>query len=115
MMEHRVETKEFLGKNNPNWQGGLSFEPYPEEFNDHLKELIRERDGRVCQFCGDGESKRKMDVHHIDYDKSNCSPSNLISLCRVCNTRANYYAKGAWKMIYSAMVAEKFRLKCRLV
>ena len=33
--------------------------------------------------------KRKLDVHHIDYDKKNNDPKNLISLCRKCHMKTN--------------------------
>jgi len=40
------------GANNPQWLGGVSFEPYGLEFNDKLRERIRERDNYQCQGCG---------------------------------------------------------------
>ncbi|MBA7652784.1 hypothetical protein ES703_60623 [subsurface metagenome] len=75
-------------ENNPNWQGGISFEPYDPAFNDILKEIIRERDGYICQLCGNLETEngRKLDIHHIDGDKKNSDPINLISLCPHCHT-----------------------------
>ena len=78
-------------ENNPNWKGGKSFEPYPLGWNVTFKEQIRYRDGYKCQLCGKDEieNKRKLDVHHIDYNKINISLSNLISLCKSCHTRTN--------------------------
>jgi len=76
-------------ENHPRWLGGKSFEPYTAEFRNRLKERIRERDGRVCQGCGVKEGKQRLDIHHIDYDKTNCRPDNLIALCRRCNARVN--------------------------
>jgi len=82
----------FIGKNNPNWQGGISFEPYGPEFNELLKEQIRSRDQHTCQKCGtlQKDVRRKLDVHHIDYNKKNNTPQNLISLCQTCNIIVNY-------------------------
>jgi len=79
------------GNNHPFWTGGESNFPYSIEFNNQLKELIRNRDGYQCQSCGvpECELDRKLDVHHIDYNKENCLPTNLISLCRSCNVKAN--------------------------
>jgi len=91
--EHRKKiSKSMSGENSFNWRGGISFEPYSPEFNRQLKELIRQRDGYQCQLCGmpECENIRKLDVHHIDYNKLNCLPSNLISLCRRCNAKVNY-------------------------
>src|SRR5574343_1203857 len=73
------------GPNNQNWKGGISFEPYPFEFNSELKLKIRERDGFTCQLCGVKENGRALDVHHINYDKQDCSEKNLISLCQQGN------------------------------
>lgn len=79
------------GEKSPFWKGGISFEPYCPKFNNELKECIRERDNRICQECGknEQENKRKLDVHHIHYDKPNCNP-DLISLCNSCNSKVNY-------------------------
>ena len=79
-------------ENNPNWQGGIGKLPYPYEFNNVLKEKIRKRDNYKCQLCGclEVECNRKLDVHHIDYDKENCKENNLISLCNRCNILVNF-------------------------
>ncbi len=69
------------GENAPNWHGGKSFEPYTTEFNEDLKEQIRERDNYTCQLCGTPQNGTALAVHHIDYMKQNCHPNNLISLC----------------------------------
>ena len=75
------------GENHPNWEGGSSFEPYPIEFNALLRRKIRKRDNYTCQLCGRQQEElgHKLDIHHIDHNKTNNSPSNLISLCRSCH------------------------------
>ncbi len=79
------------GKKHPNWQGGKSFEPYPLGWTNTFKEQIRYRDGYKCQLCGvpEVECTRKLHVHHIDYDKQNVDPNNLISLCLSCHIKTN--------------------------
>lgn len=80
---------------NPNWIDGRSFEPYSSEFTQQLKESIRKRDNYICQNCGMTEEEHftiigtNLHVHHIDYNKDNCTVKNLISLCHYCNTKAN--------------------------
>ncbi len=80
------------GRNHPNWQNGKSFEPYGLEFNEDLKEAIRSRDNRKCQICNKSEvdEGRKLSVHHIDYDKRNNDPKNLITLCLLCHQKTNF-------------------------
>jgi len=80
---------------HPNWQGGISLEPYGLEFNDNLKEVIRNRDRRKCQISGKTELELgyKLSVHHIDYDKKNNDPKNLVSLSRSSHAKTNYNRK----------------------
>ena len=73
-----------------NWKGGISFFPYPEEFNKQLKEKIKCRDSYICQLCGKSESEQILCVHHINYNKRDCGVNNLIVLCRYCNFKVNY-------------------------
>lgn len=86
------------GKNNPNWKGGLSFEEYGNKFNNKLKEQIRYRDQYKCKICNCSqlENGRKLDVHHIDYNKKNNNINNLIALCISCHMKTNYNRK-YWK------------------
>lgn len=66
---------------------------YPEEWSWFARE-VRKRDGGLCLSCSSGISQaghRAHDVHHIDADKQNCAPENLITLCRSCHTTADYY------------------------
>jgi hypothetical protein len=74
------------GKLCPAWKGGLSFEPYTTDWTKTLKHSIRERDHFVCQIC----YKNGWYVHHINYDKKNCNPDNLITLCHSCHTKTNH-------------------------
>jgi len=85
-----LRSKTYFGENHYNWQGGKSYEPYSKDFAPHLKEFIRNRDYRQCKMCGKIEDNGKLDVHHIDYDKNNCHPDNLISLCHDCHVKTNY-------------------------
>ena len=88
-------SKNRQGEKNPNWKGGISKLPYSVDWTETLKRSIRERDNYICQKCSiyqdelnNGQIK-KLDIHHIDYDKQNCNPNNLITLCRRCNTKVN--------------------------
>jgi hypothetical protein len=83
---------DFSGNNNPAWLGGRSFEPYGVEFNNKLKESIRKRDNHQCQECHQTEKELgyRLYVHHIDYDKKNNKPVNLISLCCSCHAQTGF-------------------------
>lgn len=79
------------GNKNGRFVHGMSYTPYSEEFNKQLKEKIRKRDNYTCQCCGILEKNhyRKLDIHHIDYDKHNCDEKNLISNCKSCHSKTN--------------------------
>ena len=87
---------------NSAWRGGRSFEPYSPEFNDNLKRQIRERDGHTCQYCG---AFGKY-VHHIDHNKKNSIPSNLITLCLPHNTKAEYDPI-LWECLFHTILSYK--------
>ncbi len=80
-----------LGEKSNLWKGGISFEPYGLEFNEDLREVIRNRDRRKCRICEKTELEegKKLSCHHIDYNKRNNDPINLISLCIKCHSKTN--------------------------
>lgn len=73
------------------WKMFTSKEPYGEKFNEKLKDKIRKRDNYTCQLCNktEQELRKKLDTHHIDYDKRNHISINLISLCKSCHAKTN--------------------------
>jgi hypothetical protein len=107
---HQSETRR--GENSSNWQGGISYEPYTAEFNKAMKAFIRKRDGYTCQLCSILESNlsRKLSCHHIDYNKKNCDPLNLISLCISCpmktEYRRHYYTK-----LFQELINKRLKLE----
>lgn len=75
------------------WKGGISFEPYSLDWTKTLKKSIRERDKYICKVCGKKQEYKNHPVHHIDYDKKNCNPINLITLCHSCHSKTNFNRK----------------------
>lgn len=73
------------GEHNPRWKGGISFEPYPLEFNSIFREAVRERDNYTCAIC----RLPGKDVHHVNYIKDDTVMRNCITLCRPCHTTTN--------------------------
>ena len=65
------------GENNPNWKGGISFDPYCEKFNEVKKKEVRDRYDNcdyltgiyrdICNMVGG--KVQELSVHHVDYDK----------------------------------------------
>ena len=105
------------GENSPNWNGGSSFEPYSISWNNKLKEEIRIRDNYTCQNpgcnCTQEEnlkiSGKKLNIHHIDYDKENCEETNLISLCNSCHMKT-HYNREHWKMLFKNLIEKMYYL-----
>jgi hypothetical protein len=100
------------GPNNINWKGGISFEPYCQIWKDaEYKSDIKLRDGNQClnPYC-DSKNYRDLTVHHIDYNKKNCAPQNLITVCRSCNARANT-DRGWHTTWYRTILAKRYGYK----
>ncbi len=98
-LEIKLKISESLkGEKSHLWKGGISFEPYGLEFNKELREQIRARDNYCCQECNKYESElfskngkpERLSVHHINYIKTDCRPTNLISLCKKCHCKTNF-------------------------
>lgn len=79
---------------------------YGGGWNRVLKNKIRKRDNYSCQECGYTEKElgRKLDIHHIDYDKKNNSEDNLISLCKSCHVQTNF-SREDWTKYYQGVVS----------
>lgn len=77
--EHR---QAHLGENHPNWKGR---DGYGVDWTDELKEQYRERDGRRCANPECSRSSKKIDLHHINEDKTDHSPNNIVLVCGSCH------------------------------
>lgn len=102
------------GESSPHWKGGISSLPYCDSWADkEYKNDIKIRDGNRClnPYC-EGKSNR-LSIHHIDYDKQNCTPTNLITLCPSCNTKANI-DRNWHKHWYRAIMYQRYGYKYEL-
>jgi hypothetical protein len=91
---------------NPNWKGGLSFEPYGSNWTSELKKVVLIRDMYKCQICQDSVN---LQIHHIDYDKTHNNVKNLITLCAKChgktNSKRNYWREMLCRKIETSVHA----------
>lgn len=96
-----------INKNNKMVYPGFidSVMEYPKEFNKKLKDMIKLRDNFECQLCEEEILASKLYVHHIDYNKQNCSPYNLISLCNSCHAKTNIN-RTHWKYFFQCLLAK---------
>jgi hypothetical protein len=97
-----------VGSANPNWKGGITLEEYCDVWGDkEFKQEIRSRDAGKCQNPDCRKNSDHLVVHHIDYDKGNCNPRNLITLCISCNARANFN-RDFWEAGYKEIIRLKY-------
>lgn len=115
-LEHRQNISKAVrgknnSKNNGNYIHGNARKKYIGGWNKLLRESIRQRDNYTCQECNKSqkENGRKLCVHHIDYDKNNHKPLNLISLCGACHAKTTIKDKLEYfKNKYSKSVSIRF-------
>jgi hypothetical protein len=102
--EHRKNisignTGKHSGKNCNFWINGKYSKKYSVDWTKTLKRSIRERDNYTCQLCGEKQEDKVFHIHHIDYDKLNCNPNNLVTLCHSCHSKTNYN-RAYWKQVF---------------
>lgn len=106
----------YCGEDSPSWKGGISYEPYCILFNIEFKERVREFWNRKCVVCGKSEieDKRKLDVHHVNYNKETCCDDSIplfVILCRSCHVKTNsnrkYWEDEFKRIIYSKNISGK--------
>jgi hypothetical protein len=103
----RKISESLRGSNSPYWQGGISFLPYSPEWTEELKKFIKNRDNNECQNPYCNHLSTRLNVHHINYSKRDCSQFNLITLCASCNCRANINRRN-WQRLYKKIIWSKY-------
>lgn len=79
------------GEKNHQYKDGLS----------HYQDVFRKAkpDIKSCEICG---SQKYLVVHHVDQDRKNNAPDNLMMLCRRCHAQVHGLAAslGETPMLY---------------
>lgn len=103
----KMSLKRF-GDKNANWKGGISTESYCFIWsNNEYKDFLYVRD--KTKFCWNPQCEgrgTKEVLHHIDYNKKNCCPSNIIKVCNSCNSKANFNRRW-WQAFYKEVMRRR--------
>ena len=91
-------SQRWAGEANPGYVHGARSRAWPRQFGAKLRAMIRKRDVDTCQACGTTfpHRSRHLAVHHVDYDKANNEPMNLITVCLSCHAKTNFN-RDAWR------------------
>lgn len=112
--KHIGHADSISGEKAPNWQGGISFFPYCEKFNDDFRERVRAFFGRKCFLCGkmEDENGESLSVHHVNYNKQACCEGEdipedrlFVPLCRSCHSRTSGGDREEWRLFFMYGIA----------
>jgi hypothetical protein len=115
--ETRKKISESLkGEKCWSWKGGISFEPYCPKFRPEFKERVRIFFGRICVECSkiEVENGRKLNVHHVNFDKMVCCNDIkplFVALCLSCHGKTNH-DREYWEQHFTEIINEKYNGKC---
>jgi hypothetical protein len=84
--KERLKVRNF-GKANGMWHNGISRLPYTYDFIRIAKKIRKKY--KNCQICNKRPRKRKLAIHHINYNKQDNREINLIALCYICHSITN--------------------------
>ncbi len=112
----RIERGRSVGKNNPNWKGGASFGQYCIKFNENFKERVRAFFDYQCAECGTPQNGKKLDVHHVNFNKNSCCDSSsplFVALCHPCHAKSQF-RREFWEQHFTDMINNYYGGKCYL-
>jgi hypothetical protein len=115
-METRMKmSKAQLGEKAKLWKGGLSYGLYCKDAKPSYKR-VRAYFSHCCVRCGQPQTKEKLCVHHVDYDKeAGCKGKKFwaVTLCRSCHTETNNNRE-YWESQFKEMITNYYGGKCML-
>lgn len=80
----------FSGPRHVNWKGGASV--------NYREILDRNNVPKICRLCGT-KDERVLIVHHLDKNRTNNIPENLIRLCCNCHFLIHHYKEEEEKLM----------------
>lgn len=100
---HSAETRERL-RSYARDRAISSVGEYGPEWTEEFRAAIVSRDGHACTVC---RSREMLQVHHVDLDRSNSDPRNLLTLCAACHLGYHGRGEGVDEILaaYAAMQA----------
>jgi len=112
--EQREKLKGRCGPLSAAWKGGIAADPYCDVWLDwEYKQSIKDRDNNKCQNpdCWGKCNHLPLHLHHINNDKKDCRPKNIITLCNSCNGRARgskEFSREWWVKFYQNIMTKKY-------
>jgi len=109
--EDPEQRRKISGSNSANWIDGKSLEKRPSELTFQYRQSIRRRDDFICAMCDlkvNGKHER-FPVHHIDHNRENNHPDNLITLCKSCHEDTQFNREANERFCKNLMK----RIKCQ--
>lgn len=103
-----------IGENHPLFNNYSSLLPYDRNFNKNLKKAINKRDG-CCMLCNISLEdlrllKRRIHIHHCNYNKLISLEQNLITLCASCHGKTTVNRKH-WTKFFQSLLSERYNYK----
>jgi hypothetical protein len=121
-LKYRKIPKEILKKRSDStsgdkschWKGGISFEPYCPKFTNEFKERVRSFFGYKCVECSVPQTGRKLDVHHVNFNKQSCCDESVplfVPLCHKCHGRTQKN-RHYWERRFTEIINRDYGGKC---
>jgi hypothetical protein len=106
------------GEKCPFWKGGISSEQYCKKWTRELKERIRVFFENRCLCCGkhENELKRKLNCHHVEYNKNACCAGErpyFAALCDKHHAKTNF-ERNRWEHMLHVVIDEIYDSKSYL-
>lgn len=104
------------------WYGSVKYydyigPQYCEKWTPELRERVRAFFGYKCVECGEPQNGKKLDVHHVYYNKKACcddTPRALVALCHSCHTKTTAGNRSYWIEHFQEIIDTEYDGRCWL-